>query len=122
MAKTNFTSVDDYIDSQPEAVRPVLERVRGAIRKALPRAEEFISYQIPAYILDGDRVIFFAGWKTHYSIYPAGKALIAEFKSELEPYEIKGNTIRFPIAQPVPVRLIGRIAKFRAQEAKARRR
>ena len=122
MAKTNFTSVDDYIDSQPEAVRPVLERVRAAIRRALPKAEEIISYQIPAYKLDGQRVIFFAGWKAHYSIYPAGKRLISEFKSDLEPYEIKGSTIRFSIVQPVPVRLIGRIAKFLAQEAQARRR
>jgi len=53
MAKTDFKSVDEYIASQPEAVQGVLKRVRNAIRKALPRAEEAISYQIPAYNLDG---------------------------------------------------------------------
>ena len=53
MAKTDFKSVDEYIASQPEVVQGVLKRVRNAIRKALPRAEEAISYQIPAYKLDG---------------------------------------------------------------------
>ena len=70
MAKTDFKSIHEYIASQPEAARVVLERVRGAIRKALPGAEEAISYQIPAYKLHGGLVLYFAGWKKHYSLYP----------------------------------------------------
>ncbi|MGH9782725.1 MAG: iron chaperone [Terriglobia bacterium] len=120
MAKTNFKSVDEYIDSQPVAVRGILERVRTAIRKALPGAEEAISYQIPVYKLNGGRVLYFAGWKKHYSLYPATGRLVAAFKDELAPYEIGRGTIQFPFSQPIPVRLIGRIAKFRAKEAAER--
>ena len=71
MAKTDFKSVDEYIASQPEAAQGVLQRVRSTIRKALPEAEEVISYQIPAYKLHGGPVLYFAGWKQHYSLYPA---------------------------------------------------
>ena len=116
MAKTNFKSVDDYIDSQPLSVRGVLERVRSTIRKAIPKAEEVISYQIPAYKLEGGRVIFFAGWKQHYSLYPATRTLVEEFKDELAPYELSKGTIRFPLSESIPVKLIARIAKFRARE------
>jgi uncharacterized protein YdhG (YjbR/CyaY superfamily) len=114
--RTDFKSVDEYIALQPEPVQQILQRVRNIIRKALPRAEEEISYKIPAYKLAGSAVIYFAGWKQHYSIYPADKRLVAAFKEELAPYEVSKGTIRFPLSQPVPVRLIGQIAKFRAKE------
>ena len=116
MAKTNFRSVDDYIASQPEATQAVLERVRSIIRKALPAAEEAISYQIPAYKLPGGAVVYFAGWKQHYSLYPASAALVKAFKAELAPYELSKGTIRFPLGETVPAKLIERIAKFRAKE------
>jgi uncharacterized protein YdhG (YjbR/CyaY superfamily) len=120
VAKTDFKSVDEYLASQPEAVRSILGRVRGAIRKAVPEAEEVISYQIPAYKLQSGPVLYFAGWKQHYSLYPATGRVIAAFKDELAPYEIDKGTIRFPLSQPVPVQLIGRIARFRAKEVAGR--
>ena len=120
MAKTDFKSVDEYIASQPAAVQGILGRVRNAIREALPGAKEVISYQIPAYKLRGGRVLFFAGWKQHYSLYPAGERLVAAFRDELASYEVSKGTIRFPLSQPVPVKLIGRIAKFRAKEVAER--
>ena len=116
MAKTDFKSVDDYIASQPAATKILLRRVRSIIREAVPEAEEQISYKIPAYKLHGDRLLYFAGWQQHYSLYPATKRLVAAFKDELTPYEISKGTIRFPLSQPVPVQLIRRIAKFRAKE------
>ena len=127
MAKTDFHSVDEYIATQPEGVRPILQRVRGAIRKALPEAEEGISYQIPAYKLDGGAVLYFAGWKEHFSLYPVTGTLVDAFADELAGYQLSKGTVRFPLARPVPVRLIERIARFRAEEhrvrqAKARRK
>ena len=116
MAKTNFKSVDEYIASQPQAAQDALRRVRDAIRKAVPGAEEVISYQIPAYKLHGARVLFFAGWKTHYSLYPASAGLVAAFKDELAPYEVSKGTIRFPLSKPVLAKLVERIAKYRAKE------
>ena len=120
MAKTDFKSVDEYMAVQPDAVKGVLERVRSAIRKAVPGAEEVISYKIPAYKLHNGPVLYFAGWKKHYSLYPATGRVLAAFKDDLASYEIKKSTIRFPLSEPVPVKLIERIAKFRAKEVAER--
>ena len=118
MAKTDFASVPEYIASHPPAVQRALERVRAAIREAMPEATEVISYQIPAYALDGRAVLYFAGWKQHYSLYPSTARLVAAFKDDLAPYEISKGTIRFPLSEPVPVALISAMATFRATEAR----
>ena len=75
-----------------------------------------ISYNIPAFKLQSSRVLYFAGWKKHYSIYPASERVVAAFKDELAPYEVSKGTIRFPLSQPVPVALIAGIAKLRAKD------
>jgi uncharacterized protein YdhG (YjbR/CyaY superfamily) len=117
VAKTKFASVTEYIAVQPPGARAVLRKVRSTLRKALPRAEEVISYQIPAYKLNGRVVIYFAGWKEHYSIYPAQRRLVAAFKERLASYEVNNKgTIRFPLSEPVPTGLIAAIARFRAKE------
>jgi uncharacterized protein YdhG (YjbR/CyaY superfamily) len=97
-------------------MQTILQRVRLTIREAVPDAEELISYQIPAYKIQGAPVLYFAGWKQHYSIYPATDHLVAALKDDLASYKVTKGTIRFP-PQPVPVKLIERIAKFRAKEA-----
>jgi uncharacterized protein YdhG (YjbR/CyaY superfamily) len=117
MARTDFKSVDEYIAVHPKDVQVVLKRVRNAIRKALPDATEAISYQIPTYKLHGRNVVYFAGWKEHYSLYPAGAKLRAAFKDDLERYEVAKGTIRFPLSEAVPVTLIARLAKSLAMEA-----
>jgi uncharacterized protein YdhG (YjbR/CyaY superfamily) len=116
LAKTAFRSVNEYIASKPKDVRVLLERVRGAIRTAVPAAEEAIAYQMPVYTLDGVPVLYFAAWKHHYSLYPAGDALVAAFRDELARYQRTRGTIRFPLSEPVPVPLIERIASFRAEQ------
>lgn len=117
MATTDFKSVDDYLASQPENVRGILERVRGIIRGALPGAAEVISYQIPTYKLDGKAVIYFAGWKEHYSLYPVNDRVKAAFEGEIAQYKLGKGTIRFPLFDPIPAKLIERIARFLAEEA-----
>ena len=94
--ETAFRSVDEYIAVQPVAVQVLLERVRRAIRKAVPAAEETISYQIPAYKLHGSPVVYFAGLRRHYSLYPATAHFVAALKDELAPYEVERGTIYFP--------------------------
>ena len=122
MARKDFKSVDDYIASQPEAAQGILERVRSTLRAALPEAEEMISYKIPAYKLQNGRVLYFAAWKQHYSLYLAGERLVAAFKEELARYEVSKGTIRFPLSQSVPANLIRKIAKFRAKEVPERQK
>lgn len=116
MLKGRLISVSEYIAAQPEASRPVLERVRQSIRAAIPDAEEVISYSMPTYRLPSGPVIYFSGWKQHFSLYPASAELLEAFREELAPYEINNATIRFPLSLPVPETLIGRIAAFRAEQ------
>jgi uncharacterized protein YdhG (YjbR/CyaY superfamily) len=78
-------NIDEYIADFPQTVQSVLERVRRTLRKALPDAEEVISYRIPAYRLHGSTVLYFAGWKNHYSLYPSTDRLVKAFKDELAP-------------------------------------
>ena len=120
LKKSQIASVDAYIAACSEDVQPVLERVRAAIRKAVPKADESISYQIPSYKLDGEIVLYFAGWKHHFSVYPATDGVVEAFADELARYEISKGTIRFPLSEPVPVGLLARLAKFRAKLAAAR--
>jgi uncharacterized protein YdhG (YjbR/CyaY superfamily) len=116
MPKQTFKSVDDYLTAQPESVRKALEQVRRAIRKALPDADEVISYNVPTYKWQNATVLHFAGWKKHYSLYGATKAVVRAFKDDLGRYDLEKGTIRFPLEHRVPTGLIARIARFRARE------
>ena len=111
------TSVDEYISRCDKPAQKVLKQVRRAIKKALPEAEEVISYQIPAYRVEGRVAVYFAAWKEHYSVYPLTRRIEAAFKREIAQYETSGKgTIRFPFRAPVPVELIQTIARLRAEE------
>ena len=107
-------SVDEYIAAQPDAVRKKLEQVRAAIRRAVPEAVEVIGYRIPGYKLHGKPMLYFAGFKEHYSLFAASGTFFADLKDELSGYELSKGTVRFPLTKPVPTKLISRIAKLRA--------
>jgi uncharacterized protein YdhG (YjbR/CyaY superfamily) len=114
MKKSVPRSVDEYIAAQPPAVRPKLEQVRAAIRRAVPEAVEGIGYGMPGYKLGGKPMVYFAGFKGHYSLFAASGTFFAALEEELRGYELRKGTVHFPLTQPVPVKLIGRIAKLRA--------
>jgi uncharacterized protein YdhG (YjbR/CyaY superfamily) len=116
MKRSAPENVAAYIAGFPRPVQTVLKRVRRIIRKAVPAADEGISYQIPAYKLTGKPVIYFAAFKEHYSVYPSNARLVAAFKDKLAGYEMSKGTIRFPLSEGVPEKLITDIAKFRAKE------
>ena len=107
-------SVDEYIAAQPEVLRPKLEQVRAAIRRAVPEAVEGIGYRMPGYKLHGKPMLYFAGFKEHYSLFAASGTFFAALEDELGGYELRKGTVQFPLTKPVPVKLIGRIAKLRA--------
>jgi uncharacterized protein YdhG (YjbR/CyaY superfamily) len=119
MSKPVFQSVDAYLAAQPEGVRDALSRVRAAIRKAVPDAEESISYNMPTYKLDGERLVYFAAWKAHVSLYAATAGVVAALGDALKAYPIEKGTIRFSLDRPMPVKLIERIVRFRAAEKSA---
>ena len=114
MKKGVPNSVDEYIAAQPEAMRPKLEQVRTAIRRAVPEALEAIGYGMPGYKLHGKPMLYFAGFKEHYSLFAASGTFFATLKDELSGYELRKGTVQFPLTKPVPVKLISRIAKLRA--------
>jgi uncharacterized protein YdhG (YjbR/CyaY superfamily) len=116
-------TVAAYIARFPRPTQAVLRKVRDVMRKALPGATEVISYSIPAYRVNGRVAIYFAGWKEHYSIYPATAPLVSAFKDRLAPYEVNNKgTIRFPLTAPVPVKLIADLARFRAAQSAGTRK
>ncbi|HSU59151.1 MAG TPA: DUF1801 domain-containing protein [Bryobacteraceae bacterium] len=114
MKKGVPNSVDEYIAAQPEAMQPKLEQVRTAIRRAVPEALEGIGYGMPGYKLHGKPMLYYAGFKEHYSLFAASGTFFAALKDELSGYDLRKGTIHFELAKPVPVKLIGRIAKLRA--------
>jgi uncharacterized protein YdhG (YjbR/CyaY superfamily) len=120
MAQNTFETVEGYISAQPESVKTILNSVRSAIQDAVPGADESIAYKMPTYKLHGALVLHFACWRHHYSLYPSSDRLVAAFKEELSPYEIDNSTIKFPLSKPVPIDLVARIARFRAEEVSER--
>ena len=108
------TSVNEYIAAQPEAVRPKLEQVRAAIRRAVPDAVEGIGSRMPGYKLYGKPMLYFAAFKKHYSLFAASGTFFVALRDELRGYELRKGTVHFPLTEPVPVKLISRIAKLRA--------
>ena len=114
------TTVTAYIAAQPAAARACLAKVRAAIRAAVPAATEDIAYGLARYKLDGTMLLYFAGWKQHYSLYPAYPSITKALAKELAPYAVDKGTIRFPLTAPVPAALIAKIAKLRAAEVRAK--
>ena len=103
------TTIDEYIADFPKDVQERLQKVRAAIKKAAPKAEEKIAYLIPTFVLNGN-LIHFAGYNNHIGLYP-GSRPIEEFKDELTKYRISKGTVQLPLDKPLPVGLIGRITK-----------
>ena len=112
--EVNITSVDTYINSFPPATKKQMEKLRSLIRKAAPKAEELISYKMPAYKLHGV-LVYFAGYDHHVGFYPMPSA-IEKFHRELSKYKKAKGTVQFPIDETLPADLITRMVKFRVDE------
>jgi uncharacterized protein YdhG (YjbR/CyaY superfamily) len=110
-------TIDDYIAAFPKDVQSILAKIRATIRRAAPGAVESISYRIPTYKLNGP-LVYFAGFKGHVSLYPVTSPIKKKFAKELSSYQMSTGTVRFPLDQPIPYALIGRIVKFMVQEKK----
>jgi len=102
--------IDEYIADFPADVQLLLQKVRTAIRKAAPKAEEAIKYRMPTFVLNGN-LIYFAGYKNHIGLYP-GPRPIEEFKDELSKFTTSKGTVQLPLDKPIPIALITRITKF----------
>lgn len=113
MRKDNFKNIDGYIKVFPKENQKTLQKIRLAIKKAAPKSEEAISYQIPTFKYNGN-LVHFASFSKHIGFYPGSKA-IKHFKKELSKYETSKGTIRFPLNKPIPFPLITKITKWRVK-------
>lgn len=106
----SIKTIDTYIYTQPEAVRPLLNQVRDTLRAALPNAEERISWRMPTY-WSKHNIIHFAAFKKHIGLYP-GDMAIEHFSERLTEYNTSKGTVQFPYDKPLPLQLIAEIAKW----------
>jgi uncharacterized protein YdhG (YjbR/CyaY superfamily) len=112
--KADPESIDDYIASFPQEIQRILEELRATIKASAPDAEEKISYQLPTFALKGN-LVHFAAFKNHIGFYPTPSGIQA-FKRELSIYEGAKGSVKFPIKEPLPLELIGKIVRFRVAE------
>ncbi len=113
-SKKKFKTINDYINIFPEDVQNILEEIRKTIKEAAPKSEEVISYQLPAFNMNGT-LVYFGAFKNHIGFFPTANA-IKIFSKDLLPYETSKGTIRFPLYKPIPYKLIKKITKFRVKE------
>jgi len=114
MKNTLAANIDEYIAGFPDDVQVALKQVRAAVRKAAPKAEEAIKYAMPGFVLHSN-LVFFSAFKKHIGFYsvPTGKA---EFKKDFAPYKTGRGSIQFPLNEPMPLKLITKIVKYRVKQ------
>jgi uncharacterized protein YdhG (YjbR/CyaY superfamily) len=114
-SKKQLKTVDEYIAAFPKEVQDVLEKIRSTIRESAPKAEEAISYGIPAFILNGRGLVYFAAWKNHIGFYPTPSGIEA-FKKELVHFKQEKGSVQFPLDKPISIGLVKKIVRYRVTE------
>jgi uncharacterized protein YdhG (YjbR/CyaY superfamily) len=109
-----FKTVDEYFSGLPKSTRDSMQKLREIIRQVAPKAEEVISYNIPAFKWNG-MLVWYAAFKKHIGFYPKASG-IAAFKDELADYKTSKGAIQFPLEEGIPVNLVKKIVKFRLKE------
>jgi len=112
--RKKFKTIDEYFSVQTEDTSKLLKELRQTIRKAAPEAEEIISYNMPAFKLNG-MLVWYAAFKKHIGFYPRVSGIEA-FKKELSVYKNAKGSVQFPIDKPLPLNLVSKIVKYRVKE------
>ena len=107
---------EDYLAGVSSDKRAALEKLRRAIKAAAPNAEECISYQVPAFRLNGKFLVAYGAAANHCAFYPG--SVLADLKSELRNYDTSKGTLRFPPEKPLPAALVRKLVKLRMAEKK----
>jgi uncharacterized protein YdhG (YjbR/CyaY superfamily) len=109
-------TIDEYFSGVKADQRVALEKLRKIIRASAPKAEECISYGIPAFRLNGRALVFFGAWANHCSFYPGNSTALKKFRSDLKGFQITKGTIRFSPDNPLPLALVKKLVKARIAE------
>lgn len=107
--------IDEYIAGFPQGTQEILQKIRMTIRQAAPGAREAIKYRMPTFTLNGN-LVHFAAYRNHIGFYPTPSGIEA-FQDELSAYKSAKGSVQFPLDQPIPYDLIGRIVEFRVAES-----
>jgi uncharacterized protein YdhG (YjbR/CyaY superfamily) len=110
-----FTSINEYVSTLPENSQKAMREIIAMIKDVVPDAEEHISYNMPAFKVNGEYFIHFSAWKNHIGMYPIPAGNEA-FQKQIEPYRSAKSSLNFPLNQPMPIKLIEKFVKFRIAE------
>jgi uncharacterized protein YdhG (YjbR/CyaY superfamily) len=114
-------SIDDYLAALSDDKRAALEKLRAAIRAAAPEAVECISYQLPAFRLNGRMLVSFGATANHCAFYPMSGSTVAAHADDLAGYDTSKGTIRFQPDKPLPASFVRKLVKTRIAENAKRR-
>jgi len=120
-SRTKTATIDAYLASVSSDKRAALERLRKTIRAAAPGAEECISYQLPAFRLDGKALVAFGATAKHCAFFPMSGTTVQEHAAELARFDTSKGTIRFQPDDPLPAALVRKLVKARIAENAAQR-
>lgn len=112
--------MDEYFSALPPRTKSILQTLRKTIKQAAPKAEELISYNMPAFKMHG-MLVYYAAFAKHVSLFPFSSA-IQFFSRELSAYETSKGTIKFQLDKKLPIRLIKKIVRYRVAENTAKAR
>jgi len=105
---------DDYLAAVTEDKRGALQKLRKTIKTAAPKAEECISYQLPAFRLNGQFLVAYGAATNHCAFYPG--STVKALKEELKSYDTRKGTIRFSADKPLPSVLVRKLVRLRIEE------
>ncbi len=111
-------TIDEYLASLDDDKRIALEKLRKIIKGVAPKAEECISYQMPAFRHDGRMLVWFGAGANHCAFYPGG--IVEQYKGKLKEYKTSKGTIQFQPDKPIPTTLVQKIVKAKIAENKRR--
>jgi len=115
--RAQVATVDEYIAAFPAEIRRILRRIRATVRKAAPGAQERISYGMPSFT-QGRTLVYYAAFTNHIGLYPPVKG-DAKLRTQIARYANEKGNLKFPLDEPIPYALIGRIVKARVKENRA---
>lgn len=110
-----FTSINEYISTLPEDTQKAMGEIIATIKARVPNAEEHISYNMPAFKVNGEYFVHFSAWKNHIGMYPIPAGNEA-FQKQIEQYRSAKSSLNFPLDKPMPIKLIEKVIKFRIAE------
>jgi uncharacterized protein YdhG (YjbR/CyaY superfamily) len=108
--------IDAYIETLDQPKRQTLSEVRDAIMEVIPDAEQCISYNYPAFRLDGKVVAGFGAFTHHLSYFPHSGSVLSALKDELTDYSMSTGALRFAVNEPLPRALVRRLLETRMDQ------